>query len=291
MREETGSPKAPGQAKNFPGVAVKLHWEPMGTVDVPPADETYIAVHVGAAARLTCRRDGRTYTGTAVHGDIDIIPAHTSSRWMMHDKNDTALYVGLPPSILRAVAQESGLNPAQIEIRNRFQIRDAQLEGLCWAIQRETEQRYPSGRLYLEGLALAAASRLVARHSSAAKPTAEPNGGLSGPRLKRVLSFIEDQLAEHLPLEDIAAVAGVGPSHLQSLFRASIGMPVHRYVILRRVERAKELLLRNGMSMADIAAATGFAHQSHMARHVRRVLGVPPREVKRLLAGVSLPSD
>jgi AraC family transcriptional regulator len=106
-----------------------------------------------------------------------------------------------------------------------------------------------------------------------------------------VLSFIEDQLAEHLPLEDIAAVAGAGPSHLQSLFRASIGMPVHRYVILRRVERAKELLLRNGMSMADIAAATGFAHQSHMARHVRRVLGVPPREVKRLLAGVSLPSD
>jgi AraC family transcriptional regulator len=54
-------------------------------------------------------------------------------------------------------------------------------------------------------------------------------------------------------------------------------------VIQRRVELAKTLLTQDNLSMAEIALAAGFAHQSHMARHMRRVLGLPPRAMKRLL--------
>jgi len=151
-------------------------------------------------------------------------------------------------------------------------------------MKREMESAYPSGRLYLDGLALAVASRLVARHSSVAKQAEEQNRGLGGRRLKQVLSFIEDQLAEDLSAEQIAAVAGTSASHLNTLFRISMGVPIHQYVIQRRVDRAKTLLMRNGLSMAEIALASGFAHQSHMARQMRRVLGFTPRALKRLLA-------
>jgi AraC family transcriptional regulator len=171
-----------------------------------------------------------------------------------------------------------------MEIRDRFQIRDPELETLSWAMRRELELGSPSGRLYLEGLTLAVASRLVAQHSSITKRGADRHEGLNGRRLKRVLSFIEDQLAEDLSLEKIAAVAGVSASHLQTLFQVSMGTPVHQYVIRRRLERAKTLLMRDGMSMAEVALAAGFAHQSHMARHMRRVLGLPPQAMKRLLA-------
>jgi AraC family transcriptional regulator len=136
----------------------------------------------------------------------------------------------------------------------------------------------------MNGLALAVASRLVLWHSSAAKAPAMSNEGLSGLRLKQVLAFIEEELAEDLSLEQIAAVAGVSASHVKTLFRKAMGVPVHKYVIQRRVERAKTLLRRDSLSMAEIAAATGFAHQSHMARHMRRVLGMPPMAMKRLLA-------
>jgi AraC family transcriptional regulator len=61
-------------------------------------------------------------------------------------------------------------------------------------------------------------------------------------------------------------------------------VPVHQYVVQRRVERAKTLMLQDELSMAEIAQTVGFAHQSHMARHMRRVLGVPPRAMKRMLA-------
>ncbi len=60
-------------------------------------------------------------------------------------------------------------------------------------------------------------------------------------------------------------------------------MPVHQYVIQRRVERAKTLLTDGKLSITEIALEAGFAHQSHMARHMRRALGLPPRAIKRLL--------
>jgi len=190
---------------------------------------------------------------------------------------------------VRAVAVESGVDGARVEVRDRFQIRDAGLEALGWALKGEMETGYQSGRLYLEGLALAVASRVVARHSSVATQIAEPIGGLSGRRLKQVLSFIEEYLAEDLSLERIAAVAGVSASHLNTLFRQSLGVPVHQYVIRRRVESARALLTQGGLSLAEVALAAGFAHQSHMARHLRRLLGMTPRALQRLQAEASAP--
>ena len=280
MRQETTSPIVLAQARTSEGVAFQLRRDSKGVLEVPGLANVLISIHVGAPAKLACRR---RHTGTAVHGDIDIIPANTPSRWEMQDENDTALLLSLPQGLLRSVANGSGLDPARLEIRNRFQVRDNELEALSWAMKREMESAYPSGRLYLDGLALAVASRLLARHSSVAKQIEEQNQGLGGRRLKQVLSFIADQLAEDLSLEQIAIVAGISASHLNALFRISMGTPVHQYVIQRRVDRAKTLLMRNGLSMAEIALAAGFAHQSHMARHMRRVLGLTPRALKRLL--------
>jgi AraC family transcriptional regulator len=65
-------------------------------------------------------------------------------------------------------------------------------------------------------------------------------------------------------------------AHLKTLFRRSMGLPVHAYVIQRRVERAKLLLLRGELPASQVALEAGFAHQSHMARHMRRLLGVTP---------------
>jgi AraC family transcriptional regulator len=266
-----------------PGVGLEFRWDPRGVLNMPALDDVLIAVHLGPAAKLGCRRDGQRFHGTAVHGDIDIIPAHTAMRWEMYYQNDRTLILSLSEKLLRKVTEESTSNGARLRMLNRFQIRDLELEKLSWAMKREMEMSSPSGRLYLDGLTLAIASRLVTRHSSRTKEVEQRRGGLTGNRLKRVLSFIEEQLAEDLSLEKIAAVAGVSPSHLNALFRHSMGMAVHQYVIQRRVEFAKTLLLREEMSIGEIALEAGFAHQSHLARHMRRALGLAPRQLKRLL--------
>jgi AraC family transcriptional regulator len=268
-------------------MSIGVRWDPKGVLQLPEMKEVLVAVHLGPSAKLACRRGGRNYSGTAVHGDIDIIPAHTAMRWEMRDQNDRCLLMTLPDTLLQTVAAESDLNAARMEIIDRWQVRDNELETLSWSIKREIDSGFPSGRVYLDGLTLAVASRLVMRHSSVAQTNEQRQGGLVGQRLKQVLSFIEEQLGEDLSLEKIAAIARVSPSHLNSLFRKSIGLPVHRYIIQRRVEKAKTLLQKDGLSLAEIALTAGFSHPSHMARHMRRLLGASPRAIRNLHNGGS----
>jgi AraC family transcriptional regulator len=277
-------PKIVAFGETVDGLALQLRSDPAGVLEVPQLRNVIVAIHVGAAAKISCRRGDESHSGSAVHGDIDIIPANIDARWEIHDQNDTALILALPPSLLNTVAEEHGFDPRRVEIRNRFQIRDAQLENICWALKAEMEANYPSGRLYVDSLAVSIASRLVSTHSSIAQRRMAPEGGLGGRRLKQTLAYIEDHLAEDLSLSRIASVAGVSPSHFKTLFRETAGVPVHQYVIQRRVECAKDLLMQGKLSIAEIAATTGFSHQSHLARHMRRSVGLSPRAMKRLFA-------
>jgi AraC family transcriptional regulator len=273
-------PEVLAHVKCADGLSVQLRRDPAGVLEIPEMENVIIAIHLGAPTRLECRRGGRRFVGTAVHGDIDIIPDHTPSRWEIFDAKDTALLLSLPKQLLRVIATECGADDVGMEIRNRFQIRDTQLEGLGWAIKDELDLGCPSGRLYLDGLGLAVASRLVTQYSSIAHGKLGVREGLSDRRLKQVLSFIEEHLADDLSLNRIADVAGISATHLKAVFRSSLGLPVHRYVIHRRVERAKTLLMGTDSTVTEIALATGFSHQSHMARHMRRILGVAPRAMR-----------
>jgi AraC family transcriptional regulator len=279
-------PQILAHARTDSGVAFQLRRDPPGLLDVPGLENVLVSIHVGVPSEMSCRRGGKQYRGKAVHGDIDIIPAQTPSRWEMHDQNDMSLLLSFPASFLQRVANESGVDPGRVEVLNRFQVRDGALENLSWAIKHEIEIGGPSGRLYLDGLVLAFVSRLLARHSSAREKFEETSDRLQGNRLKRVLSLIEEEISTDLSLAQIAKVAGVSTTHLQTLFHNAMGLSVRQYVIRRRVERAKALVLRDHMSLADIADAVGFSDQSHMARHMRRVLNVTPRELRSHNQGI-----
>jgi len=101
-----------------------------GAMDFPAIEQTLLCVHLGAPAKLACRRDRRRYAGTSVDGDIDIIPACTSMRWQMFDQNVNTLVLTRPPSLLTSIAATLDMDNRRVEIRNRFQMRD--LGWLCW---------------------------------------------------------------------------------------------------------------------------------------------------------------
>ena len=105
---------------------------------------------------------------------------------------------------------------------------------------------------------------------------------LSKPQVRRIIEHIEANLDGELTLEEIAQVAGVSISHLTPLFRRTMGRTVHAYVMERRVERARTLLLDRRLTIAQVARESGFSHQSHLARWMRRLLGVTPSEVVRV---------
>ena len=256
--------------------------DPPGVTEVPGLRNTRISIHVGPSVQVACRRGGSYHRGRAVHGDIDIIPAGMPSLWEVN-ATDTFFTLSISPELLSMVAEEFDCDPGRIEIRNRFQVREPQLENLGWALKAEMECGYPCGRLYLDSLAIAVATRLVRCHSSLSREPRKIQGRLSDRRLRRALDYIEANLGQNIALADIAAVVGLSASHFKLLFREAVGLPVHQYLIRRRVERAKSLLSEGKLSISQIACETGFAHQSHLARHMRRLLGVSPKALRELL--------
>jgi AraC family transcriptional regulator len=232
---------------------------------------------------MTCHRAGESFCGTLIHGDIDIIPSGTPSSWELKD-NDTVLTLGLDPDFLASVALELGLQPGEEQIRNRFKVRDPQIEHIAWALQAAMESGSPCDRLYLDSVATALASRLLRKHGALTNgDVLQARHSLSQRRLKRVLEFIEENLSSDLSLDEIAAVAGLGLSQCKLLFRQATGLPIHQYVIRCRVERAAWLLRQGKMPISQVALEAGFAHQSHMALHMRRVLGTSPKAFQRNL--------
>ena len=91
-----------------------------------------------------------------------------------------------------------------------------------------------------------------------------------------MLDAVEARLAEPLPVDELAALAGLPRRPFAAEFKRAVGMPVHQYVLRRRVDRAVALLTGTDRPIADVAAEAGFAHQAHLTRVLRRMTGSTP---------------
>jgi AraC family transcriptional regulator len=130
-----------------------------------------------------------------------------------------------------------------------------------------------------EILAHLAGSRLRRRPSPAL------DGGLAPHVRRRVLDFVEAALDQPLTLGRLAAAAGLSEFHFARMFRASVGLPPHAYVLARRLDRARRLLAATELPLTDIAAACGFTHPSHLTRHFRAAFGGPPGAWRTAIRG------
>jgi AraC family transcriptional regulator len=250
-----------------------------GLTEIAEMPHALVCMHLGSSVEVRCTRGGMLRQGREVAGDLDIIPARTASFWELQQEG-TALFMCVPDELLRAVATQLDRDPKDIEIADRFQMRDPVIEHIGWTLKADIDSNLTDGRLLRDSLGVALAARLLQRHYRGSLPMREVRGGLTHTKLERVIAHIEDNLASKLSLPGIAEIAGMSVSHLKTLFRTSTGVPVYEYVLRRRVERAQLLLRNQRFSIAEIAVATGFAHQSHLARHMHRILGYTPSSLR-----------
>jgi AraC family transcriptional regulator len=83
-------------------------------------------------------------------------------------------------------------------------------------------------------------------------------------------SISRRSLSEPVSLDDLANLAGLSPFHFVAMFKRSTGLAPHQYLLAQRIERARALLAESRVPIADVAARTGFADQSHLMRVFRR---------------------
>jgi AraC-like DNA-binding protein len=107
------------------------------------------------------------------------------------------------------------------------------------------------------------------------------HGGLAGWQQKRLVEYVAERLDKRISLTDLANVAKLSPYHFARAFKQSFGETPHRYVMSRRIERAKALLVNPAMSVTDIAIAVGFDDPTSFASAFRRSAGTTPTNYRR----------
>jgi AraC family transcriptional regulator len=112
----------------------------------------------------------------------------------------------------------------------------------------------------------------------------EPPNGLSRERVMRVRDYIEAHLDDRLTLTDLAGVACLSPYHFSRSFKEAVGVGPQRYVMQRRLGRAKTPVRRSSQPLAEIAQEVGFADQSHLTMVFRREIGMTPGQYRTALA-------
>ena len=132
-------------------------------------------------------------------------------------------------------------------------------------------------RLYVEGLSIALGARALGRATG--RPDETPVGGTER-RVGRAMEYARAHLGESLSVAELAEVACMSPSWFARAFRAAVGVAVYAWVREARLERARELLTGTGLGVAEVAARTGFADQSHLTRAFRRRYGTTPARVR-----------
>lgn len=247
-----------------------------GTIRFEAPVDHCLSIHAGPDARISCRREAGQ--ALATRGQLNLVPIGGYDECQQEDLS-SAIELHLPSSLVRLAALEMGLNPDRASLLPRFCFRDPQLEHIAWALAAERSAGEESSRLYRESLGVALAVRLMSAYGTPGSIVRD--AGLSPKQLARVQEWIESHLAREVSLHHLARIAGLSVSHFCVLFKRSMHVSVHEYVIRRRVERARTLLLSTELPGSEVALEAGFSHQSHMARCMRRVLGMAPSEIRR----------
>jgi AraC-like DNA-binding protein len=214
------------------------------------------ATHVAGAGSLVVINPGEVHTGQAL----------TNAGWSYRMLYPEAA------QLQRAASQLAGV-PRDYPFFNAAVIQERQL--VQQFVHLHTHLEAGATVLERESYWLAFLAQLIARHGDANRALAifqpRANRGL----LQQVIDYLETNYAANVTLDELAAQVHLSAYHLLRLFKAAYGLPPHAYLTQLRVQRAKRLL-RAGRPIAAVALDVGFTDQSHLTRHFKRIVGVPP---------------
>jgi AraC-like DNA-binding protein len=235
-------------------------------------DEYVIAVYTGGAQKYSVG----AVEGVAVAGHLLVIPPGVAHSARAADGAHGWSHIALYPDreTLRSLVHDVprlARTPLPVGAGTSFEAHET-----CYRLLRchrilADEQSDALARQEAFAYAVLAAIKHVSGASlvlSEAPPLTRP--------IRRAIEYVEAHFSDRsLTIYRLAGAAGLSPYHFMRLFKNTIGLTAHGFVMNTRLKRA-QALIADGATLADVAAATGFADQSHLTRHFRRVFGVTP---------------
>lgn len=238
----------------------------------------FLHLQTGAPARHDWRSAGKLHRTVAGTRSIHLLPPGPDRSLANRDQTE-GIVLSIAPAFLQKVLADS-LPGGRLELVEKFAFEDGQIERLVAALHIETEAGAPTGRLFGQTLASALVVYLAQRYSTSPPKFSAHRGGMPSARLKRVLDYIGAKLDEDLSLLVLANVVGMNLYYFARLFKQSTGLSPHRYVLERRITRAKQLLHTPEMTVLEAGVRTGFRDQGNFTKVFRRFVGVTPTKFR-----------
>ena len=187
--------------------------------------------------------------------------------------------------LLRDIAQERGVPAFELEptLTGRRALtfaRDPVVLGVAHVLRRDCMNRQTISDMEAASLGHTLAQRLVTLQHAEARPSPAPQQ-LSQRTIANVGGYIEAGLTRQLTLEELARVAQLSPFHFARCFKATTGLAPHQYVLARRIELAKQLVVTTSQSVEEVAWSVGFENISHFRRQFAAQVGVVPGVIRR----------
>ncbi len=259
---------------------LELHQQP--TFETIEHQHTMHVIAYGVSSSSLGERwlDGKRTIERRSKGDIAIIPAGISHRCNWNAPAQF-MVLAIEPTLLFQVGQD-WVNPDRIELIPHFMTKqDVLIQGIFSALRDELETGKIGGYLLIDSLKTTLAIHLLRNYCSTQPKLSSYVNGLSKLVLQQVEEYINEHLHQEIKLIELAAIAQMSPYHFLRLFKQSMGVTPHQYILQCRIEKAKNLLQHSELSIAEVAASVGFCDQSHFTRYFKRIVGVTPKQLRQ----------
>ena len=260
------------------GIAIENYKTPAIFIPRHEHLDHFLQVALSSAVQYEVSTRGRNLRFTSRPGTIFLLPRGTVDEvnWAgPTHRIAVAIHRSLLTNSLDELSHET-----EIELTEHWNLIDRHISALLMEMTADLEDGSPAGTIYGESLANTLAVYLVKRYAVRRVTPVVYKGGLPGYCLKRVLDYVAARLEENITLSQLAAIAGMSPHYFSELFKQSTGYAPHQYVLLQRIERAKQQLRDPQRSIIDAGLDAGFQNSSHFARMFRKLVGTTPSKYR-----------
>jgi AraC family transcriptional regulator len=270
------APRASSERLGWKNVAVCCWRAEVDEYALRDTPDTLIALHTEGLVEQYARHDWGA--DRSVPGQVSILPPGTSARFRNRGMlGVTTIHLDRPR--LEALVGGDDARRALDRLPLRVGIVDPLIAAAMTALADALRRPGTHAAQYADAIADTLALHVL--RSAAPLPPPRVAGGLPTCALRRVQDRVEAGLANRLTIDDLARETGLSSYHFSRAFRATTGLTPHRYVLERRIARAKALLRDSDMPIAEVALSVGFSSQTHLTDCFRRLVGTSPGEYRR----------
>jgi AraC family transcriptional regulator len=272
-------PLSSSLSRHWNGILVE-HYRARNGDMVRETSAHVVTVFLGGPVVLVQARYGRVLQRAMHTGEIIVAPAG-GPKELRHKGEAEVLKLWLDAEFFaRIVADVAATNSGRIELLDNFGTQDFDVESIARRLHHEAQADTFGSRLYAETLATELTVHLLRRYSTANLLPTRVVTTLPKFKVQRVADYINDNLAEDLPLERLSAMVHMSPWHFAHAFKRTTGLAPHRFLLRCRIERAKSLLRETNLPISEVAHQVGYPHQSNFSVAFRRITGHSPREFR-----------